>query len=190
MTNYPYRLLSGDTPEYIIDGYNVILNRDYFPGKSSKKAGIDSFEDRRRELLRLLSIYAGKKKVSITVVWDAREYKGRGKEERGSFIRSIYTNPGVTADERIIQIVERSKNRRRITVVSDDRRHIKEIVKNLGAKVMGVNDFLSLVGISGGMKSKGYGREDKRVDEKENADKIVADDLSVDEWLKIFNSDR
>ncbi|MGQ9616434.1 MAG: NYN domain-containing protein [Spirochaetota bacterium] len=189
MKNYPFRVFSEGTPEYIIDGYNVILNRVYFPWKGSKKAGFDSFEDRRRDFLRLLDSYAVRKKVSITVVWDAREYTGQVRGNSRSLIRSIYTSPGVSADERIIQMVERSKKVRRITVVSDDRRHIKEIVKNLGAKAMGVKDFLSLIGVYDVVSRMGIGRDHKRIDEKEAADKSIADDLSIDEWLKLFNSD-
>jgi predicted RNA-binding protein with PIN domain len=189
MKNYPCRLLSEGSPEYIIDGYNVILNRGYFPARGLKKADFDSYDERRRDFLRLLSSYAAKKKVGITVVWDSKEYTGGVKAEHGSIVRSIYTNPGITADETIIQMVERSKNRRRITVVSDDRRHIMEIVKSLGANAMGVGDFLSLTGISSFVRRKDR-RDNRRIDDKEDADKSVADDLSIEEWLKLFNSGR
>ena len=50
-------------PLYIIDGYNVILNRKEFSqGRSVNES--------REYFTRLLDAYASKKKVDITVVWD------------------------------------------------------------------------------------------------------------------------
>ena len=50
-------------PLYIVDGYNVTLNRKSF------HAG-NSLEEARGHLTRLLDSYASRKRIDITVVWD------------------------------------------------------------------------------------------------------------------------
>ena len=88
-----------------------------------------------------------------------------------------------SADDRIVGLVERSGSRGRITVVSNDRRHIRGVVRNLGAKVMTVEEFLSLIRYSSGGK-----RKRKIIQNTDDMKKTVTDDLSVNDWLEIFRS--
>ena len=180
-------------PLYIIDGYNVILNRKAFlPGKS--------LEESRNYFVRLLDSYASRKKVEITVVWD-----GTGAPVNGikgaARVKNIYSTPNRNADEKIVRMVERMNNRKRITVVSNDRKHIVGIVKSLGAHSMTAEELLSLTGfhsIKG--KKDPYNRDPgnrdagKKEGGKYNSqydafeEKSGANNLSVDEWLKLFQS--
>lgn len=161
-------------PLYIIDGYNVVFHRSF----SSDRKDISRERDR---LLRALDAYAARKRVEITVVWDGG-FPPEGKRS-GARVRSMYTGEGKSADERIVEIVERAKRRGRITVVSDDRRHIREAVKGLGANVLKVDVFLSLIGYrSTGRKTA---RRPQRAHDEE---KRVIDDLSVEDWMRLFRS--
>jgi predicted RNA-binding protein with PIN domain len=167
-------------PLYIIDGYNVILNRKAFrQGRSVNES--------REYFTRLLDAYASKKKVEITVVWDGTGNPS-GNQKGGRRIKSVYSNPYQNADEKIVRLVERMQNRRRATVVTDDRRHIVGIVKSLGARSMKVKDFLDMIGYYrkksvSGRASVGNGQNDVSKDEKR-----IENDLSVEEWLNLFQS--
>ena len=170
-------------PLYIVDGYNVILNRKSFhAGKS--------LEESREHLTRLIDSYASRKKIDITVVWD-----GDGSYyddfHRGRRVKNIYTASNQNADDRIVKIVERMQNRKRAIVVSDDRRHITGIIRNLGAKSMGVSEFLNRIGFS--RLKRGHAEEQTGGGARGslpdiNEEKNRADDISVEDWLKIFKS--
>jgi len=175
-------------PFYIIDGYNVILNRKAFlRGKS--------LEESRNYFVLLLDSYASRKKVEITVVWD-----GTGAPVNGikgaARVKNIYSTSNRNADEKIVRMVERMNNRKRITVVSNDRKHIVGIVKSLGAHSMTAGEFLSLTGFHRIKGKRGpYNRDaGKKEGGMYNSqydafeEKSGANNLSVDEWLKLFQS--
>ena len=161
-------------PLYIVDGYNVVLSRSF---SSDSK---DIIREKER-FLRAADSYRAKKRVVITVVWDGGPPPGG--HGGGARVRSIYSGEGKSADDRIVGLVERSGSRGRITVVSNDRRHIRGVVKSLGAKVMTVEEFLSLIQyMSGGKKKR------RAVQKPDEVKKKVADDLSVDDWIELFRS--
>ena len=161
-------------PLYLVDGYNVVFGARF----KGEKSGV---EDSRERFLRILDSYGRRKKVEIVVVWD-----GKGPESRGRSVQSLSSS--ASADERIVRLVERSGNRARITVVSDDRRHIVGAVKHLGAKALGVDDFLDLVGYSrGGGKKNASGKTASKYEDAQK-EKRPAAGLSVDEWLNLFKA--
>lgn len=163
-------------PLYIIDGYNVVFHPSFSPDRKD-------ISRTRERLLGALDSYASKKRVEITVVWDGGAFPGMGRS--GTRTRSIFSGKGGSADERIVRIVERARSRGRITVVSDDRRHIREVVKGLGAGVLRVEEFLSLIGYMTAIKRK------KRTSQKaDDEGKKVVNDLSVDDWMRLFRSGR
>jgi predicted RNA-binding protein with PIN domain len=163
-------------PLYLVDGYNVIFGARF-------KGGSGNVEDSRERFLSLLDSYGRRKKVEIVVVWD-----GKGPDARGRALKSLSSTAGAGADERIVRFVERSGSRARITVVSDDRRHIVGVVKQLGAKAIGVEEFLDLVGFSrrGGKKTARTSPGKKTEDAQK--EKRPAGGLSVDEWLNLFKA--
>jgi predicted RNA-binding protein with PIN domain len=140
-------------------------------------------EDARERLLRVLDSYGRRKKVQIVVVWD-----GKGPESGGSAVQSLSSRAGASADERIVRLVERSGNRARITVVSDDKKHIVGAVKNLGAKTLGVDAFLDVVGYSRGGGKKNVSGRPANTYEDAQKEKRPAAGLSVDEWLSLFKA--
>jgi predicted RNA-binding protein with PIN domain len=163
-------------PLYLVDGYNVVFGARF-------KGGKINMEDSRERFLRVLDSYSRKKKVEIVVVWD-----GKAPESRGSAVKNLSSSAGMSADERIVRFVERSASRARITVVSDDRRHIVGAVKHLGAKSLGVDDFLDLVGYSRGGGKKNVPGKPANKDEDAQKEKRPAAGLSVDEWLNLFKA--
>ncbi len=162
---------------YFIDGYNVVFSGGLSPHNSS-------IETARFNLLRLLAHYVVKKKVKMTVVWDGGARGRYPESETKNGIQNIYTPKGLSADEQIVKMVEKTENPSSVTVVSDDRRHIIGIVRNLGAQTMSVSKFLSLMEVRrkpGGNYRKEVGTHTDISKEKEEAD-----DLSLDEWLRLF----
>jgi predicted RNA-binding protein with PIN domain len=173
--------LAKGSPHYIIDGYNVILHGGYSSGRGHRSDG--SVADSRYHFLRSLSNYARKKHVRITVVWDGGSSTAYPKSETHDGVQSIYTPHGLSADEQIVRMVEKKPNPRAVTVVSNDRRHIVTVVRNLGSQTMGVEQFLALIG-NGRKNGGGTGRKSGHGDA--SGEKKEANDLSVEEWLKLF----
>jgi predicted RNA-binding protein with PIN domain len=174
-------------PLYIVDGYNVI-----FGTKIQAHGGV---EDAREKLVRLLGSYCRKKRVEILIVWDGKgglhpASGSRARGKGGEPVKIVYSGEGQSADEKILRLVERDRTRKRITVVSNDRRHIVGEVKGLGAKTMTVEEFIGLVGVSrgGGVKAGEMVRVGERRHEDARKEKSEADDLTVDDWLNIFNA--
>jgi hypothetical protein len=166
-------------PAYIVDGYNVILNE-------RRRFDTTDIERARERLLRCLAAYTRHRKVSVTVVWDgAQRDLTRGEETGG--VRSIFTFRETTADQKIVRMVEQAANPRSITVVSDDRRHITGIARNLGARVMPVGAFLRLTGC---LPARGRRAGVAAKEPRPEPDKSGANDLSVEEWLRLFQADK
>jgi predicted RNA-binding protein with PIN domain len=162
---------------YFIDGYNVVFSGGLAPHG-------DSIENARFNLLHLLSVYVMNKKVKMTVVWDGGA-GGRYPESRTkNGIQNIYTPKGLSADEQIVKMVEKMENPGSVTVVSDDRRHIIGIVRNLGAQTMSVSRFLLLIEV--GRQSGSNDRKPGGIPADISKEKKEADDLSLDEWLSLF----
>ena len=174
-------------PHYLIDGYNVILSGGYGGRREAGPRGEVSVEDARFYFLRELSEYVRKKRVRMTVVWDGGSRGVRSRSETRNGVQSIYTPSGLSADEQIVRMVERRENARELTVVSDDRRHIIGVVRNLGAQTMAVSQFLELISPKSGRKKCQGARAPARGGIDETVEKKKANDLSVDEWMRLFS---
>jgi predicted RNA-binding protein with PIN domain len=120
---------------YIVDGNNVIGQT---PGWHRDKPGA------RRRLLDSLAVFAQTKKSRITVAFDGapEDWLPDGATYRG--VKVFYARRGSNADHRIEQLVEISRDRRGITVVTSDRRLTVE-VRALGASTMRSGEFRKLV---------------------------------------------
>ncbi len=76
----------------------------------------------------------------VTIVFDGTPGLGRGRYESFSGVDVIFSI-NESADDRIKRIVEHAINKKNIFVVTDDR-GIRYAVRALGAKVLGVKEFL------------------------------------------------
>ena len=116
---------------YLIDGNNVMGQR------------VGWHRDRvraRRELLDELAQFALTKKARVAVVFDGApdEHFADGASYRG--VRVFYALRGSNADERIKSLVESSRERRTLLVVTSDRA-LAEYVRRCGAQVVRAGEF-------------------------------------------------
>ena len=118
---------------YLLDGYNIIKQA---PELAQKK-----LEDGRNGLIRMIEIYQpqGSLNNRVTIVFDGQP--GMWGQASVPTVNVIFTETG-SADDKIKSLVEDSRLKKNIVVVSDDK-DIKFAVRPLGATVMGVKEFLS-----------------------------------------------
>jgi len=121
--------------EYIIDGLNVI--------KTSfiKKYEIVCFEKGHEFLIYILERYKRKHPyIEFTIVFDGY---CQNVNLYTSKLKIIFSNE-ITADEKIMKILENKKNKKEVFVVSDDR-EIQQFTKILGGNFLKVDEFLDIV---------------------------------------------
>jgi predicted RNA-binding protein with PIN domain len=116
---------------YLIDGNNVMAQR---VGWHRDKAAA------RRRLLDELALFAAAKRVKVVAVFDGapEEFFGDGSSYRG--VRVFYAERGSDADERIKRLVEASRERRTLIVVTSDRA-LSEYVRRCGAQTLRSGEF-------------------------------------------------
>ncbi len=117
---------------YLIDGNNVMAQR---VGWHRDKPAA------RRRLMDELAQFAQVKGLKLEVVFDGapENHFPDGASYRG-FIRVFYAARGSNADERIKQMVEASRERRTLFVVTSDRA-LAEYVRHCGAQIIRAGDF-------------------------------------------------
>ncbi len=144
---------------YLIDGNNVIGQRD--------KSGA------RLRLLQELAQFARHKKMRLAVVFDgAPEINiADGSSYRG--VKVFYARAGSDADHRILEFVERERNRKALTVVTSDLQLCHQ-VRACGVRVVRAGEFRRML-----EAAVEAGEEPQR--------KAGKDDLS--EWMRYFGVD-
>ena len=127
---------------YIIDGYNLI--------RQTRVLNKTKIKDSRQALLRFIQVYRshGRSSNRITVVFDgkSRDHDSLGPaefipESRG--IEIFFANTQ-SADEKIVKLVENSRNPKNIFVVTNDK-ELRFLVKQRRAGVKTVEEFLAKV---------------------------------------------
>lgn len=116
---------------YLIDGNNVMAQR---VGWHRDKGAA------RRGLLDELAMFAQSKRVSVIAVFDGapEEFFKDGSSYKG--VRVFYAERGSNADERIKQLVEASRERRTLIVVTSDRA-LAAYVQRCGAQTLRSGEF-------------------------------------------------
>jgi predicted RNA-binding protein with PIN domain len=120
---------------YIIDGNNVMGQT---PGWHRDKA------DARRRLLERVAAFNRVKKTRITVVFDGAPDRAFPDGSAFLGIKVLYAEPGSDADSRICRLVEASKDRRGLTIVTSDRQ-LGFLVRSSGAAVLRSGEFRKLM---------------------------------------------
>jgi predicted RNA-binding protein with PIN domain len=120
---------------YIVDGNNVMGQT---PGWHRDKPGA------RRRLLQEIARFARIKKTRITVVFDGAPDRDLPDGSAFQGVKVLYADRGSDADTRIVCVVESSKDRRGITVVTSDR-HLAFLVRSTGASVLRSGEFRRLM---------------------------------------------
>jgi predicted RNA-binding protein with PIN domain len=154
---------------YIIDGNNLI-------GSCPDISREDPLA--RSKIVAFLKKYQERKRNNVIVVFDGAPENGVRREDISSKFSIFYPHEGSTADDEIIDILDRFNCSKDVTVVTSDR-ELKTLVKNKGAKaVNSIEFYFELKRIS---RSSGKEEEFKKRIETELSDG------EVDHWLKVFD---
>lgn len=116
---------------FILDGYNIIFKMSsLFPG---------NIKDSRAKLIHYIKTKRphGSCRNPVTIVFDSSQVIIDYPIPPGIDIKFSH---GITADDYIIKLIEKSLNRRLITLVSDDR-ELQFRAKHLDANSVGVEEF-------------------------------------------------
>src|SRR5499427_9824189 len=116
---------------YIVDGNNVMGQT---PGWHRDKPRA------RLELLKRLAAFARLRGARITVVFDGAPDLEFPEGSAFKGIKILYARKGSSADDRIVELVESSKDPRGITVVTSDRQ-LGLRVRQRGASVLRSGEF-------------------------------------------------
>lgn len=121
--------------KYYIDGYNYL----FLLNKEEK-----SFEDQRESLLNEFATLLMDFKARVIIVFDA--YKTHGEKSCINYknLNVVYTPHNQSADDYLIERVELSKVPKAITVVSNDKRLLKQ-VSYLSGSISSFETFLAFV---------------------------------------------
>jgi predicted RNA-binding protein with PIN domain len=149
---------------YLVDGNNVMAQR---VGWHKDKPGA------RRALLDEVAEFAISKRASVTVVFDGapEQHFADGATYRG--VRVFYAERGSNADERIKKIVEASRERRTLIVVTSDR-ELAAYVRSCGAQVIRSGDF----------RKRMQETRDEKPASREDAKPVSQQD--VPDWMRYF----
>jgi predicted RNA-binding protein with PIN domain len=150
---------------YIVDGNNVMGQT---PGWHRDKPKA------RRRLLEQLATFARVKKARVTVVFDGSPDRDLpdGSGFRG--VKVFFAEKGSDADTRIVRLVESSKDRRGLVVVSSDRNLCFQ-VRAQGASIVRSGEFRKQMEMA--MES---------VPKVEDGEHFEIDDMN--DWLRYFGS--
>jgi hypothetical protein len=148
---------------YVLDGHNILHRGDL--AKQSIKARPDLAMNAL--ILRCQQIVTGKKST-CSVFFDGAPPGNVNTHTRNVHVAFSYDR---SADSLIKSLIERSKNPRTLIVVSDDA-EIQRFARAHSCTIQSVSVFLS-----GTLRSE----------ERETDEKTIPDNVSIEEWLRLFN---
>lgn len=148
---------------YLVDGNNVMAQRVGWHRDKPKA---------RRGLMDELARFAQGRSVRVSVVFDGapEQHFGDGASYKG--VRVFYAERGSNADERIKQMVEQSRERRTLMVVTSDRQ-LADYVRRCGAKVIRSGEFRKKM------------EEDITASARQDQDEPSVSG-KLDEWMRYF----
>jgi predicted RNA-binding protein with PIN domain len=152
----------------LIDGYNLLYKDGVLKNQAER-----SLEEAREELIAAVAAYRSGD-TEIVVVFDGRGGQSRRRTPAPPGVLIRFSRYPQTADRLILEIIEREKRRRSLTVVTSDRKDIGRIAQAEGVRWISSESFLRRLQriprkpISGGEKPAGPSAEE------------------MDYWLKRF----
>ncbi len=150
---------------FIVDGYNVIHQIS-----SLKKLLAHDAERAREQLIDYISRLTLKRKFRCTVVFDGEQPNTLPKQSVHAPIHVLYSFPQI-ADAKIKQMIEESKNRSLLVIISSDR-EILNFARVCACETHTSQYFVNLLF-----------EENSAGEEKDSA---PLSKTQVEEWLKIF----
>lgn len=149
----------------IIDGYNVI-----HAVPSLKKTLAHNAETARELLIHSTAQLTHRRKFRCSIVFDGHEPPANAKRSMHAPVHVIYSAPR-SADTHIRSMIEQSKQRAQLVIVSSDR-EIIAFAKACSCQTHTSKHFANLLS-----------QTDETVTEKSDS---VLSPHQIDEWLKIF----
>jgi predicted RNA-binding protein with PIN domain len=150
---------------YIIDGYNVI-----HAVPSLKKTLLHDAHTSRELLIHSVAQLTHTKKFRCTIVFDGMDVDAQPKQSPHAPVHVVFSSP-LSADARIKQMIEHSKSRTQLVIITSDR-EILNFAKVCSCQTHTSKHFANLLAGS-----------DDTVTEKSDAPLSPS---QIDEWLKIF----
>jgi predicted RNA-binding protein with PIN domain len=127
----------------------------------------------RKSLLEELARFAAAKKVRAAVVFDGAPEKNFPDGSAFKGVKIYYHKFGSNADERIKQIVEGTKERKTLIVVTNDRA-LAAYVRRCGARILSCGEFRGRMSVS-------------QPPSETKPETIKSDELN--EWMRYFGVD-
>jgi hypothetical protein len=128
-------------------------------------------------------IIAGPRREKTTLVLDGRPKPDEPSENEFPELAFVYSGAGITADSAIARIVERSGNRRNLTIVTNDRA-VAEHARRHFAGAIGCEAFLNRL-LSDHQKAGAINRA-KTPEKKTTGNQSPGE---IEHWLKEFGID-
>lgn len=153
---------------YLVDGNNVMAQRvGWHKDKTSA----------RRNLMDELAQFSQLKHIKVSVVFDGapEDFFDDGSTYKG--VKIFYARQNSNADERIKQIVESSKERKTMIVVTSDRA-LADYCHRCGTKVIRSGEFRQM------MEEERLKNEESKIKSTE-----VVKEEELDEWMRYFGVD-
>lgn len=129
----------------------------------------------RRDLLDELARFALVKKARVAVAFDGAPEANFPDNSSFKTVKIHYSARGSNADQRIKQIVEASKERQTLFVVTNDRA-LADFIRRTGAKVVNCRDFRSKMANLPTQKT-----------EQNTAETVKPEEMK--DWLRYFGAD-
>ena len=157
--------------KFLIDGYNLLYKDGVLKNLAER-----SLEEAREQLLASLAAYRTAQ-IEIVVVFDGRGASAPGSVSR----RGVQVRFGPfpkTADQMILELIDREPRRTSLTVVTSDRKDIGRVARAEGVRWISSESFLSRVKRRGKDTRRPSGEKPGHTSEKE-----------MEYWLKRIASD-
>ena len=97
-----------------------------------------------KRLIEELSAWNRKESETVTVVFDGSPLEGINDGETVDGVQIYFAHPGSDADERIVELSEKTDDRRKIVAVTSDRR-LSERLRLLGVKTIRSGQFRKML---------------------------------------------
>lgn len=120
---------------YFIDGYNLMFR--------VSRAGGD-LQSRRQEIIQDLEIKINALGLNVTLVFDAQFQNNESSRSHLLSLEILFTNPGETADEFILNALKEDTRPHQQTVVTSDKK-LAWLARRRHAHTESVEDFISLL---------------------------------------------
>jgi predicted RNA-binding protein with PIN domain len=147
--------------QFILDGHNILHRDKRLKARLAANQGLAM----NSLVVMCQRLQSGKNK-KFSIIFDGHPPDGMSAALSGISVTFSYDE---TADSRIKSLIELSRNPRTVVVVSDDH-EIRNFARAHSCSVLSPRQFLDMASTTA-----------------DDTEKQIGDDLSVDEWLRLFN---